>query len=348
MTYDEILNRCLEKVPDDIDVREGSFMYTAIAPVCFELSNAYFEMQNMLDLAFVDTSYEDYLDKVAVMVGVTRYDAVNTQKIAEIICNGDIIGEKFSCDEYLFEVISNIDGDNYVIRADEYNSSIDNLTGDLYSIMNLTTVESATIVGNYILSSAKEDDETLRARIKEKLFEKPFGGNVSDYKDTILERDAISYAHIFTGYDAGASNVRVIIAGADKTKLDDSICDQLELYFNGDDENIANAPIGHNVSVSSCDDAEITVECTVECVSGANFDNVSIGACERISEYISELGFENDTISIMKIVACILDDDTILDVSNVLINGLSENFKLVKSFDSFEVAKISDITINQL
>lgn len=348
MTYDEILNRCLEKVPDDIDVREGSFMYTAIAPVCFELSNAYFEMQNMLDLAFVETSYEDYLDKVAVMVGITRYDAVNTQKLAEIVCSGDIIGEKFSCGEYIFEVISHADGDNYIIKAMDYDTSIDNLTGELYSILNLTSVESATIIGNYILSSAKEDDETLRQRIKEKLFEKPFGGNIADYKDTVLGFDGISFVHIFTGYDVGASNVKVIIAGAEKAILDDNICEELATYFNGDDENIACAPIGHNVSVASCETLDVSVECTVECVSGSNFENISIGVRERISLYISELGFENDTISIMKIVACILDDDSILDVSNVLINGENQNYKLLKTFDTFEVAKISNVTVNQL
>lgn len=348
MTYDEILNRCLDKVPDDIDKREGSFMYTAIAPVCFELSNAYFEMENMLDLSFIDTSYEDYLDKVAVMVGITRYDAVNTQKTAHIICDGDIIGQKFSCDVYIFEVISQIDDENYILRADDYNPAIDSLTGDLYSILNLTQISSAVITGNYIQSSAMEDDETLRERIKEKLFSKPFGGNITDYKDAVLATEGVSFAHVFTGYDVGASNVKIIVAGADKMQIDNSICEGLELYFNGDEANTANAPIGHNVAVTSCEITDVSFSCTVECVATANFDNVASGVDERIREYIAELSFENDTISIMKIVACILDDDSILDVSNVLINGSSDNFKLIKTFENFEIASALEINVDKL
>ena len=40
-TYDEILNRMLGRVPDNIDKREGSFMWYSQAPAAAELQQEY-------------------------------------------------------------------------------------------------------------------------------------------------------------------------------------------------------------------------------------------------------------------------------------------------------------------
>ena len=37
VTYEEILERMLERVPDDMDKREGSLIYDALAPAAIEL-----------------------------------------------------------------------------------------------------------------------------------------------------------------------------------------------------------------------------------------------------------------------------------------------------------------------
>ena len=39
-TYENILNRVLSRVDNSIDKREGSVIYSAVAPVCAELAQA--------------------------------------------------------------------------------------------------------------------------------------------------------------------------------------------------------------------------------------------------------------------------------------------------------------------
>lgn len=40
MTFDYIMNRMLESVPDTVDKREGSIIYDALAPAAANWSNA--------------------------------------------------------------------------------------------------------------------------------------------------------------------------------------------------------------------------------------------------------------------------------------------------------------------
>ncbi len=42
MTYENILNSMLGRVPSTIDTREGSIIYNALAPAAYELAQAYF------------------------------------------------------------------------------------------------------------------------------------------------------------------------------------------------------------------------------------------------------------------------------------------------------------------
>ena len=44
MTFDYIMNRMLESVPDTVDKREGSIIYDALAPAAAELVKCYMEL----------------------------------------------------------------------------------------------------------------------------------------------------------------------------------------------------------------------------------------------------------------------------------------------------------------
>ena len=44
MTFDYIMNRMLESVPDTVDKREGSIIYDALSPAAAELAKAYMEL----------------------------------------------------------------------------------------------------------------------------------------------------------------------------------------------------------------------------------------------------------------------------------------------------------------
>ncbi len=52
ITYEVILQRMLDRVPNNIDKREGSIIYNALAPAAVELQNMYIEFDAILNEAF--------------------------------------------------------------------------------------------------------------------------------------------------------------------------------------------------------------------------------------------------------------------------------------------------------
>ena len=54
-TYDYLLNQALSRVPDTIDKREGSIIYDALAPACYELAGFYLELDAAYENVFIDS-----------------------------------------------------------------------------------------------------------------------------------------------------------------------------------------------------------------------------------------------------------------------------------------------------
>jgi len=78
--YDVTLNRMLDKIPDTLDKREGSIIYDALAPAAAEIAQMYIVLKNNIDLVFADTAVEEYLDRLANQVGLTREEATKAVK----------------------------------------------------------------------------------------------------------------------------------------------------------------------------------------------------------------------------------------------------------------------------
>ncbi len=77
MTYEEILQRMLDRVPNNIDKREGSIIYNALAPAAVELAQMYIEAERILNEGFADTASREYLIKRAAERGITPYPATS-------------------------------------------------------------------------------------------------------------------------------------------------------------------------------------------------------------------------------------------------------------------------------
>ena len=56
VTYESILQRMLDRIPDDMDKREGSIIYDALAPAAVELQLMYIELDTILRDTFASTT----------------------------------------------------------------------------------------------------------------------------------------------------------------------------------------------------------------------------------------------------------------------------------------------------
>ena len=61
MTFEAILERMLNRIPDSLDKREGSVIYDAIAPAALEIAQTYADMDSIIDETFADTASRDML-----------------------------------------------------------------------------------------------------------------------------------------------------------------------------------------------------------------------------------------------------------------------------------------------
>lgn len=77
ITYEDILQRMLDRVPNNMDKREGSIIYDALAPAAIELQLMYIELDVIMNESFADTASREYLIKRASERGITPEPATN-------------------------------------------------------------------------------------------------------------------------------------------------------------------------------------------------------------------------------------------------------------------------------
>ena len=74
-TYETLIKRILENTSaNNLDIREGSVSFNLLAPLTEELAKAYIEMGNILNLAFIEDTFDEYLDKRVNEFGIYRKD----------------------------------------------------------------------------------------------------------------------------------------------------------------------------------------------------------------------------------------------------------------------------------
>ena len=210
--YDEetILNDMLSRVDDSLDKREGSVIYTALAPMAFEMSEFYAALDMILDESFADTASYYYLTKRCAERGIIpEQESKAVLKLEVEPVNSKItIGDIFALDEMTFTVASEIDRSKgyYRVECDTPgvigNTALGNAlpveTGD-----PLNDLESATITEVLIPGQDEEDEESLRIKYYESFQESAFGGNRKYYRDSVNSVEGVGSSKVFRKWDDG-------------------------------------------------------------------------------------------------------------------------------------------------
>ena len=84
-SYEALMARCLGRVSTEVDKREGSILYDALAPACAELAVLYTELETMLDRAWPDTAAGADLDKKAAERSLVRAPASSAVRELSLI-----------------------------------------------------------------------------------------------------------------------------------------------------------------------------------------------------------------------------------------------------------------------
>ena len=375
-TYENLLEEALSRVPDTLDKREGSIIYDALAPACYALAGFYLQLILAYNNVFIDTAMGEYLDMKVAERGLTRNPATYAER--RIDCedaDGNPmtinIGDRFS-------TLSSTDPINYTVDR-EYRDSGDNVvpgayicicetagtagnsyTGDMAAISNIDGLSSAVLSTLITPAEDEETDDELRARFKASIISASYGGNRSEYvNDWVLPINGVGACQIYPIWNGGGT-VKVSITDTSYNPVSNefiSIVKEILDPTDAEGTGVGLVPIGHVVTVVTPTETTVPVTVDIQLRSGYSLADVETAVEEAIQSLIDDLKQnwgEWDSVSLnyncvlyqSYIISSLLSIEGIVNVSQVLIDGVDDDYTFIQTALAQQLPKLGTVTIN--
>lgn len=352
--FNTYMSEMLALVPDDLDKREGSVIYTAIAPCAFLCAQQAYMLAYMVQLLFADTAEEEWLDRVCYDFGVEREAATNAIRQINTFDSSSAamdvpIGSRFQINDISFAVTEKIATGQFKAQCEQTGTSGNLYSGAILPVDNINGLGSATLVSTPLISARDEEtDNDLRARFYEKVRQAAFGGNIADYEEKVLAVDGVGAVEVFPAHIMGtAGHVGIVIGNEQGRTASSALVSTVQALMGTDGDGIA--PIGHTVTVETSTDLAINVSAAIQIKTGSSFATIQTVVVQAITDYINFVGFKDPTIFFAKLEATILDSHSdIVDIGTVTMNSSSTNLALSKTFASYQVPIVGTITVTEV
>ncbi len=348
MTFDYIMNRMLESVPDTVDKREGSIIYDALAPAAAELVKCYMELDVVMDETFVDTASLQYLmlrckERGVAIQGETAavIEGVFTPSNIELSA-----GLRFNCDEVNYVVTEKISAGHYKLEAETLGTVGNKYTGLLLPIQTVNGLETAQIAAVLIPAEDGDTTDTLREKYYASIDGEAFGGNVADYREKVNAITGVGGVKVYPVWNGGGT-VKLTIIASDFTAPSTEFISKVQTAIDPEGnqgEGLGLAPIGHTVTVTGAKYADIAITANVTFAAGWNWDNGKSQLVSAANAYLNELckawaDSETTVVRISQIETHLLTADCVVDVDGTTVNGDTKNIELAAD----EIPRLSTI-----
>ncbi|MDU1053366.1 baseplate J/gp47 family protein [Clostridium baratii] len=372
-SFENLIKGALEKVPDDIDKRQGSVIYDALAPACYQLAEMYMQLKEVLLNSFVTTSYGEYLDNKVIEQGLTRYKATYAKK--KIKCtfeNGTPatiqVGSRFSTinDEtpLTYKVIDLYKNENNIVVPGEYIVQCETIgtigngyIGDMLPITHINNLKSCKMTTLLVPARDEENDEELKQRFILEVNQRPFGGNVAQYDDEIRKIDGIGEVQIYPTWNGGGT-VKCSIVDAEFNTVSEELIEKVKNIIDPKENEgigLGLAPIGHIVTITTPQVVNINIEAKIHLITGYTIDQVREEIKKSIENYLKELkknwGIADEmnryelSIYVAQITMSILKVVGVANVTNIKINGQPNDLKLIQSGEIQQLPQLAEVTL---
>lgn len=333
-SFNEILQRMLDRVPSDIDKREGTFIYDALAPAAAELAQMYIELENVTNMSFADTATGDFLTRRTAERGISRSPA--TKAIRKGIFNIVVpLNSRFSIEGIIYKVIENLSNNESKLECEE-NGYIGNIySGTLTPIDFIDGLTTANLTDILIPGEDIEDDVSLRKRYYNSLESESFGGNIADYKVKTNAINGVGGTKPYATWNGGGTVKLVIIDSTfnkPSTVLVNDVQTKIDPTVN-QGKGLGIAPVGHVVTVEGVTELIVNVSSNITLVTGYIWDDVLPYINEAINDYFLALkktweSEENIVVRISQIESYILKVTGVLDITATKLNDSINNLIL--------------------
>lgn len=341
-TEEQIMQRMLSRVPDDIDKSEGSFIWDAQAPVAFMLSEAAVWARQVLEWGFASSSYGPYLDMRAAEHGVVRRAA--TEATGQVQFTGtpgttvpagtlvatpadEITGE--SSIEYVTasEVMLDDSGKATVgIRAVNPGRS-GTVPAGVITVMSIP-VSGITAVTNPEETRGgtdTESDQSLLERFLSQVRNQGTSGNKSHYMNWAGEVPGVGGVQVRPLWN-GAGTVGIYLLDTDKRAANEDIVAAVQQHIDPtqDGQGEGMAPAGPVVTVMAAEEVPLNISVKLTLADGATLPEVKALIEKGVQAYLKQLAFADPLVRVTRIASVLLDIPPIIDYANLTINGASD------------------------
>ena len=348
MTFDYIMNRMLESVPDTVDKREGSIIYDALSPAAAELVKCYMELDVVMDETFVDTASLQYLmlrckERGVAIQGETAavIEGVFTPSSVELTA-----GLRFNCDEVNYTITEKISAGHYKLEAETLGTVGNKYTGLLLPIQTVNGLETAQIAAVLIPAEDGDTTDTLREKYYASIDGEAFGGNVADYREKVNAITGVGGVKVYPVWNGGGT-VKLTVIASDYTAPSSELISKVQTAVDPEQnhgEGMGLAPIGHTVTVTGAKYADLTITANVTFAAGWNWENGKSQLVSAANAYLDELckawaDSETTVVRISQIETHLLTADCVVDVDGTTVNGDTKNIELAAD----EIPRLSTI-----
>ena len=337
MTFDYIMNRMLESVPDTVDKREGSIIYDALAPAAAELVKCYMELDVVMDETFVDTASLQYLmlrckERGVAIQGETAavIEGVFTPSSVELSA-----GLRFNCDEVNYVVTEKISAGHYKLEAETLGTVCNKYTGLLLPIQTVNGLDTAQIAAVLIPAEDGDTTDTLREKYYASIDGEAFGGNVADYREKVNAITGVGGVKVYPVWNGGGT-VKLTIIASDFTAPSAELIGKVQTAIDPEGnqgEGLGLAPIGHTVTVAGARYADIAIATNITFATGWAWSSAQSQVESAVKTYFAELAkiwadSATTIVRISQIETHLLALDCVVDVEDTAVNGSAKNIEL--------------------
>lgn len=324
---ENIMERMLNRIPDNVDKREGSIVWDMLAPSSIELTRAYMELDHSIDLRYPDTSYGEHLDKLCKEVNIVRKQA--TKASGEVTFYGDngvvipqgTIVTNVGDGSMKYSTLNEVIIENVKITAEiecltegSVGNRLINEINSLESNINgVTNVSNESVLDN---GYAIETDSEMLSRYYDRVKNPIASGNATEYKIWAREIEGVGDAKVIPLWN-GKGTVKVIVFARQNQvpspSLVETVRQKIELK----------RPMFADVSVVSVERLLIDVSLSVSIDEDQSVTGIKQKLTTNLSNYL--VGITDGTVRYSKINEIIMSTDGVVDCINLKLNGSNLN-----------------------
>lgn len=317
MTFENILDDMLSRVNTDVDKREGSIIYDALAPSAYHLAQVYFNLNNFIDLVSGDTAVGEYLDRVVRDYGITRKHATSAER--KITTDKPIpLGARLAIEDLTFTITKKITDYEYIVTCEQTGAIGNAYNGTMQNIDNVDAV--ATLTDIIVSGVDEETDDNLRNRFYAYLQRPSTSGNAYNYRDWALSVPGVGDAKVFPLWN-GNGTVKVVIINSDM-EIDETLEPIVYKYI----ESVK--PIGAMVAVDSPGERAISIRAKIFLDGTVAYNQVYENFTSMIVDYFKSLIFDTYSVSYAKIGSILLSVPGVADYNDLIIDNSTVNVEI--------------------